>query len=173
MKWYVIKTANGKEKQVKESLELKLEKINSKNSTELLIPSEKVYQIKNGKKYLKEKNFYPGYLFVKSGDINEIENLLKDIKFAHGFLGDNKPEALRNSEVEKMLGKVDEVAEKTNAKFEFIEGEKVTIIDGPFSSFNGVIKETDVKRQKVKMDVKIFGRKTPLELKYEQIQKVY
>lgn len=171
MKWYVIKTANGKEKQVKDALELRLG--NFSKTTELLIPSEKVYHTKNGKKYLREKNFYPGYLFVKSNAIGEIEHILKEIKQSHGFLGKERPEPLRESEVEKMLGKIDEVACETNAKFEYIKGENIIIIDGPFNSFNGIVKDVDHKRQKVKLNVKIFGRNTPLELNFDQIQKVY
>jgi transcription termination/antitermination protein NusG len=171
-KWYVIRTANGKEKQVKEAIELEVERKKLKN-TELLVPIEKVYHHKNGKKFLREKNFYPGYLFVKTDALGEVEDAMKHVNFSYGFLGNGRPDPLRESEIFKMLGKVDEVAGETNSQFDFYVGEHVDITDGPFNSFNGEIQEVDGKRQRLKVNVKIFGRNTPLELTFEQVQKVY
>lgn len=171
-KWYVIRTANGKEKQVKETIQVELDGRNLEN-TKLLVANEKVYETRNGKKYLREKNFYPGYLFVKTNIIGEIGDIIKNVKYSYGFLGSGRPEALRDSEIQKMLGKVDEVAEETNMSYEFIVGESVNIVDGPFSSFIGEVEEIDGKKQRLKLNVKIFGRKTPLELTFEQVQKVY
>jgi transcription termination/antitermination protein NusG len=170
-KWYVVKAVSGKEKKVKEALEIENEARPQNLIQEILIPAEKVHQIKNGKKYLREKNFFPGYVFIKSKYPGEIGYMLKGINYAQGLLENGR--SLRKHEVEKFLGKIDEEVAQAKMACEFQRGESVKITEGPFNSFNGEVEEIDEEKGLLKLAVKIFGRKTPLELKYEQVTKEY
>jgi transcriptional antiterminator NusG len=165
MKWYVVRAISGKEKKVKELLEMEIEYNGMQDFVaQILLPIEKVYQIRNGKKTSKEKNLYPGYVFIEANLTNVI-----------GFLSDKKggePVPLRSNEVNRMLGKVDEMADsEAELNIPFVVGEAVKVIDGPFNSFSGVIEEINEEKKKLKVMVKIFGRKTPLELSYMQVEK--
>lgn len=176
--WYVLRAIGGKEKKVKEYIEAevrsrKLEDLIS----QILIPTEKVYQIRNGKKISKEKISYPGYVLVEAVLTGEIPYLLRNTPNVLGFLGDPKDATLgaiplRQSEVNRILGRVDEMvgSEEIN-ETPFIVGEVVRVIEGPFSSFNGVIEQVDNERKKLTVSVKIFGRKTPMELSFMQVEK--
>ena len=175
-RWYVLRAIGGKEKKVKEYIEseIKRSKISDMVS-QVLIPTEKVYQIRSGKKVSKERIFYPGYVLIEAVLAGEVPNILKDIPNVIGFLGDPKtgePIPLRQSEVNRILGRVDELAssdEELNVPY-FV-GETVKVIDGPFNSFSGVIEEVNEEKKKLKVMVKIFGRKTPLELSFMQVEK--
>ncbi|MBM3403463.1 MAG: transcription termination/antitermination factor NusG [Bacteroidetes bacterium] len=173
-KWYVVRTISGSEKKVKQYLDNEI--VNSKLQefiSQVLIPTEKVYQIRNGKKIVKEKNFFPGYVLIEAALVGEVPHIIKNIPGVLGFLG-SKGEAhpLRPSEVNRILGKFDELAEKGEEyTVPFIVGETVTVIDGPFNSFSGVIEEINEEKKKLKVLVKIFGRKTPLELGFMQVAK--
>jgi transcriptional antiterminator NusG len=142
---------------------------------QILLPIEKVYQIRKGKKVSKERNLYPGYVFVEANLIGEIPYVIKQTTNVIGFLTDKKggsPIPLRQSEVNRMLGKVDELAEnEAELNIPFVVGEAVKVIDGPFNSFSGIIEEINEEKKKLKVMVKIFGRKTPLELSYMQVEK--
>jgi len=142
---------------------------------QILLPIEKVYQIRKGKKVSKEKNLYPGYVFIEANLIGEIPHMIKNMTNVIGFLSDKKggkPIPLRQSEVNRMLGKVDEMADsEAELNIPFVVGEAVKVIDGPFNSFSGVIEEINEDKKKLKVMVKIFGRKTPLELSYMQVEK--
>jgi transcription termination/antitermination protein NusG len=175
-KWYVVRSIGGKEKKVKEYIEseittLKLEEYISK----VLIPTEKVYQIRKGKKISKERNFFPGYVLIEAALVGEIPHIIKNIPNVIGFLGTEKggePTAIRQIEVNRILGKVDELTgsdEELNVPF-FV-GESVKVIDGPFNTFTGIIEEVNEEKKKLKVMVKIFGRKTPLELSFLQVEK--
>lgn len=175
-KWYVIRAVGGKEKKVKELIENEIVQLNFQDYiSQVLIPTEKVYQIRNGKKISKERNFYPGYILIEAALVGEIPHMLKNISNVIGFLGEKKggePIPLRLSEVNRILGKVDELAasdEEINAPF--IVGENVRVTDGPFNNFTGVIEEVNHEKKKLKVMVKIFGRKTPLELSFMQVEK--
>ncbi len=175
-KWYVIRAISGKEKKVKEQLELEIERQNLKDYVEqILIPTEKVYQIRNGKKISKEKNYLPGYVLIEAALVGEVEHVIQSTNNIIGFLGGEKggdPLPMRESEVNRILGKVDELAEESeDINVPFVVGESVKVIDGPFNNFNGVIEEINEEKKKLKVMVKIFGRKTPLELNYMQVQK--
>ncbi len=166
----------GKEKKVKEYIESEVNRLKLNDLvTQILIPTEKVYQIRNGKKVSKERTFYPGYILIEAALVGEVPHVIKDIPNVIGFLGDTKsgvPIPLRQSEVNRILGKVDELAvsdEEINVPF-FV-GETVKVIDGPFNSFTGVIEEVNEEKKKLKVMVKIFGRKTPLELSFMQVEK--
>jgi transcriptional antiterminator NusG len=175
-RWYVLRAIGGKEKKVKEYIENEIKRLKiSDMISQVLIPTEKVYQIRSGKKVSKERIFYPGYVLVEAVLVGEIPHILKDIPNVIGFLGDPKtgePIPLRQSEVNRILGRVDELAssdEELNVPY-FV-GETVKVIDGPFNSFSGVIEEVNEEKKKLKVMVKIFGRKTPLELSFMQVEK--
>lgn len=173
-KWYVVRAISGSEKKVKQYLESEINRLNLKDYvSQVLIPTEKIYQIRNGKKVSKERNFFPGYILIEATLVGEIPHIIKGIPGVLGFLG-TKGEAhpLRPSEVNRILGKVDELSERgEEMTVPFIVGETVTVIDGPFNSFSGVIEEINEEKKKLKVMVKIFGRKTPLELGFMQVEK--
>lgn len=176
LKWYVVRAISGKEKKVKEQLELEVEHQGLQNHiVQVLLPIEKVYQIRNGKKVSKERNLFPGYVFIEANLTGEIPHMIKNMTNVIGFLTDKKggkPIPLRPNEVNRMLGKVDEMAEnEAELNIPFVVGESVKVIDGPFNSFSGVIEEINEEKKKLKVMVKIFGRKTPLELSYMQVEK--
>jgi transcriptional antiterminator NusG len=173
-KWYVVRAISGKEKKVKEYLEAEIARLGIQDLiSQVLIPTEKVYQIRKGKKISKERNYFPGYVLIEAYLTGEVPHIIKSIPNVLGFLG-TKGEAdpLRPSEVKRILGKVDELSEMgEEANIPFIIGETVTVTDGPFNSFSGVIEEINEEKKKLKVMVKIFGRKTPLELSFMQVEK--
>ena len=140
-----------------------------------MIPTEKVYQIRNGKKISKERNFFPGYVLVEAALVGEIPHMLKNVSNVIGFLGDIKggePVPMRQSEVNRILGRVDQMAEAdAEVNIPYVVGETVKVTDGPFNGFNGIIEEINEEKKKLKVMVKIFGRKTPLELSFMQVEK--
>ncbi|HDR68165.1 MAG TPA: transcription termination/antitermination factor NusG [Bacteroidaceae bacterium] len=175
-KWYVLRAIGGKEKKAKEYIESEINRLNLQDYiSQVLIPTEKVYQIRNGKKISKERNYFPGYVLVEAILTGEIPHILRNIPNIIGFLGsegDQLPTPLRPSEVNRILGKVDELtAGDEEITVPFFVGESVKVIDGPFNSFTGIIEEVIEEKKKLKVMVKIFGRKTPLELSFMQVEK--
>ncbi len=181
-KWYVLRVVSGKERKVKEYLEKDVVRSGyDKIIKQIFLPMEKVYKVQNGKKVMREKNYYPGYVMleVASGKLSDdIIQHISNISNVMHFLTDGKGSkgniiSLRKSEVNKMLGKVDEMSEQGISMVEpFIMGETVKIIDGAFNDFNGVIEEIHDEKKKLKVIVKIFGRSTPVELSYMQVEKL-
>ena len=177
MKWYVLRVMGGKENKTVSFIEKELDRLGMRDFvTQILVPTEKVYQIRNGKKISKEKNFFPGYVLVKADLAGEVPHILKNITNVLGFLGATKggvPVPMRKSEINRILGKVDEMALiDENISIPFVTGETVKVIDGPFNSFNAEIEGIDEQKKKLKLMVKIFGRKTPLELNFMQVEKI-
>ncbi|PLW94208.1 MAG: transcription termination/antitermination factor NusG [Marinilabiliales bacterium] len=173
-KWYVVRAISGKEKKVKEYLESEIKRLQIQDFiSQVLIPTEKVYQIRKGKKISKERNYFPGYVLIEADLSGEIPHIINNIPNVMGFLGTKgEPEPIRESEVKRILGKVDELAEQgEEVNVPYIVGETVTVIDGPFNSFSGIIEEINEEKKKLKVMVKIFGRKTPLELNFMQVEK--
>ncbi|WP_066628586.1 transcription termination/antitermination protein NusG [Labilibacter marinus] len=175
-KWYVLRAIGGKEKKVKEYVENEVERLNLQDYiAQVLIPQEKVYQIRNGKKISKERNYFPGYVMIEAALVGEVPHILKSIPNVIGFLGDrdNSAVPLRIAEVNRILGKVDELADSENEEFDvpYFVGETVKVIDGPFNGFNGTIEDVNEEKRKLQVMVKIFGRKTPLELSFLQVEK--
>ena len=172
-KWYVVRAVTGKEKKAKEFIENEIASRNLQDYvSQVLIPTEKVVQIRNGKKISRERNFYPGYVFIEAALVGEIPHILKNINHVIGFLGGDHPTPMREAEVNRMLGKVDELSEsEEEINNPFYVGESVKVVDGPFNGFNGVIEEVNEEKRKLKVMVKIFGRKTPLELSFLQVVK--
>jgi transcriptional antiterminator NusG len=175
-KWYVLRAIGGKEKKVKEYIDNEIAHGDLQDFvSQVLIPTEKVYQIRNGKKISKERNFFPGYILVEAALVGEVAHTLRNMPNVIGFLGDTKggdPVPMRQNEINRILGKVDELAvtdEELNIPY--IVGETVKVIDGPFNGFNGTIEEINEEKKKLQVMVKIFGRKTPLELSFMQVEK--
>jgi transcriptional antiterminator NusG len=175
-KWYVLRAIGGKEKKVKEYIENEIANGDLKGFVDqVLIPTEKVYQIRNGKKISKERNFFPGYVLIEASLVGEVAHTLRNFPNVIGFLGDTKggdPVPMRQNEVNRILGRVDELAETgEEMNNPFVVGETVKVIDGPFNGFNGSIEEINEEKKKLQVMVKIFGRKTPLELSFMQVEK--
>ncbi|MDX9773019.1 MAG: transcription termination/antitermination factor NusG [Bacteroidales bacterium] len=174
-KWYVLRAIGGKEKKVKEYLESEIVRLKLQDYiTQVLIPTEKIYQIRAGKKVSKERPFFPGYVIVEAAMVGEVPHVLRNIPNVLGFLGtqSGEPTPIRKAEINRILGKVDELAaSEEEINIPFVVGETVKVIDGPFNSFTGVIEEVNEEKRKLKVMVKIFGRKTPLELSFMQVEK--
>ena len=175
--WYVLRVMGGKEKKTRLFIEKEIDRLNlNAFVSQILIPTEKVYQIKNGKKVSREKNFFPGYLLVEANLTGEVPHIIRGVQNVMGFLGATKggnPVPMRDAEINKILGRVDEMAlTDENVSIPFIAGETVKVIDGPFNSFNAEIESIDEQKKKLKLIVKIFGRKTPLELNFMQVEKI-
>jgi len=174
-KWYVIRAISGKEKKVKQYIESEINRLNLTDYvSQVLIPTEKVFQIRSGKKISTERPFFPGYILVEANLVGEIPHIIENTTGVISFLGSKgePPEPLRTSEVNRILGKVDELSENeetiTNP---YYVGETVKVTDGPFNGFSGIIEEVQDDKKKLKVTVKIFGRKTPIELSYTQVEK--
>jgi len=173
--WYVIRAVSGSEKKVKQYIENEVARLHLEDYvSQILVPTEKIYQIRKGKKISKEKNYFPGYVIIEAILTGEIVHTIKSLPGVLGFLGTRggDPTPIRATEIRKILGKMDELLDKDQEINEtFIVGETGKVIEGPFNSFSGVIEEVNEERKKLKVMVKIFGRKTPLELGFLQVEK--
>ena len=175
--WYVLRAISGKEAQVKELIEGAMKRTDlGKYVFQVLIPTEKVMALRNGKKVIKEKNLYSGYVFIEArltGEVmHELSNTTNVIDFLRGREKNSAPERLRESEVLRMLGAADEISEaESDGVNDYIVGERVKVTDGPFKDFSGVIEEVNRGRRKLKVMIKIFDRKTPLELDNSQVER--
>lgn len=175
--WYVLRVVSGKERKIKEHIELEIKRSGWDSTVlQILVPTEKVFKIQKGKKVTKERNFFPGYIMVETNNGKLTPDMIQGIRGVNGainFLGDNNPAPLRKAEVNRILGKVDEMQELGETVNEpFLVNETVKIVDGPFNDFNGVVEEVNEEKKKLKVIVKIFGRRTPVELNFMQVEKV-
>ena len=176
--WYVLRAIAGKEAKVKEVLDAAIKNTDlGQYVSQVLIPTEKVYTSRNGKKVVKEKNLYSGYVFVEAeltGEvIYELRNTSNVIDFLRGRSKSSKPEPLRESEVLRMLGAMDEsMNPQADDAYTFVVGEAVKVNFGPFSGFTGTVREVNPDRRKIKVEVKIFGRPTDLELENTQVERL-
>ena len=181
-KWYVLRVVSGKERSVKEYLDKDIQRQSwGDRIKQVFLPMEKVYKVQNGKKVMREKNYYPGYVMIEVADGKLTDDMVQHISSISNimhFLTDGKGSkgniiSLRKAEVNKMLGRVDEMSDQGITMSEpFIIGETIKIIDGAFNDFNGVIEEVNDEKKKLKVIVKIFGRSTPVELNYMQVEKL-
>jgi transcriptional antiterminator NusG len=176
-RWYALRVVSGQERKLREYIELEIKRSGWDNIVkQILVPMEKVYKIVNGKKQIKEKNFFPGYIMIEAvegGLTGEIINTITSTTGVIHFLGKERPDPLRPSEVNRFLGKVDEMQDAGESVNEpFIIDETVKIIDGPFNDFKGTIEEIYEEKKKLKVIVKIFGRRTPVELNFMQVEKL-
>jgi transcriptional antiterminator NusG len=176
-KWYVVRAVSGQEAKIKDYIASEINRLGYASYLEdILVPTEKVVQIRNGKKINKEKVYYPGYIMIKADLSGEIPHVIKSVTNVIGFLGETKggePIPLRTTEVNRLLGKVDELElSKEHVAIPFTVGESIKVVDGPFNGFNGTIEQVNEDKRKLQVMVKIFGRKTPLELSYMQVEKI-
>lgn len=176
-KWYSLRVISGKEKKIKERIDLEVERSNwSSFIFQVIVPTEKVYKIRNGKKVIQERNLLPGYILIEAtdGKLNgDVAKIISDIPNVIHFLGKETPLPMTQAEANRLLGKVDESAEAGETMVEpFLIGETVKIIDGPFSDFVGDIQEVNEEKKKLKVIVKIFGRGTEVELNFMQVEKI-
>ena len=176
-KWYVVRAVSGQENKVKAYIETEAARLGMADYiSQVLVPTEKVVQVRDGKKIAKDKVYFPGYVMIEANLTGEIPHIIKSIPGVIGFLGETKggdAVPLRQSEVNRMLGKVDELSVKVdNVAIPYAVGETVKVVDGPFNGFNGTIEKVNEEKRKLEVMVKIFGRKTPLELSFMQVEKV-
>jgi transcriptional antiterminator NusG len=173
MKWYIVQAYSGFEKKVVEAIkeELKKHKL-EQNLEQILLPTHQVTEVKKGKRTKREKKFFPGYILIKIELTKQIYHLIKNLQKVSSFLGSkDKPVAISEDEIKRILGQVTETASKQKSGFNFEIGEKVKVCDGPFASFSGLIEEIDEEKSRLKVSVSIFGRPTPVDLEFNQVEK--
>ena len=177
MKWYVVRAIGGQENKVKNYIETEISRLGlSDYVNQVIVPTEKVVQVRNGKKINRERVYFPGYVMIEANLAGEVPHVIKSVTGVIGFLGETKggdPVPMRKSEVNRMLGKVDELSVKDeNVAIPYSVGETIKVVDGPFNGFDGTIERVNEDKRKLEVMVKIFGRKTPLELSYMQVEKI-
>ena len=173
MNWYIVQAYSGFEKKVVESIKVELKKNNlDDNIGEILVPTHQITQIKKGKRTKKESKYFPGYVLLKVELTKQIYHLIKNLTKVSGFLGSgDKPTPISDTEIQRILGQVSENADNQKTGISFEIGEKVKVCDGPFASFNGLIEEIDEEKSRLKVSVSIFGRATPVDLEFNQVEK--
>ena len=172
-RWFIIHTHSGFEAKVIESIrdEVKKKRL-EKLFQDYLVPTQKIFEIKKGKKVEGEKKYFPGYIMINMVMNDDTWHLIKKIKRVSNFLGaGNRPVALRKDEAERILNQIQEGMESAVSTVSYEVGETVKVADGPFASFNGVVEEVDEEKSRLKVAVSIFGRATPVELEYSQVEK--
>ncbi len=171
-KWYVVRVISGQERKIREHVMLEINRSKwDKIVTNILVPTEKVYTIKAGKKTIKEKTLFPGYIYMEVEDKKMTQEMWSTVRHVHGVLGFLG--TLSRAEELKVLGKADEMLDAGETMAEpFIINEDVKIVDGPFNDFIGTIEEINNDKKKLKVVVKIFGRKTPVEVSFMQVDKI-
>jgi transcriptional antiterminator NusG len=173
LKWYVVRTFSGHENKVKNLIEAELrdnEKLKAKIE-DVLVPTEKVFEVKDGKKKSKTKNFFPGYILVQADLDNQVKDFILNTPSVMGFLGTkNNPNPLQPEEVKRIVGRLTQDESSERMETIFRNGDLVKIIDGPFNNFSGTIQEVNEEKMKIKVMVSIFGRKTPVEIDFVQAE---
>ena len=173
-RWYVVNVYSGSEKKVAESLreQATLKKMDDK-ILEVFVPTENVVEIRKGTKVNAEHKFFPGYILVKMELTDETWLVVKNTPRVSGFLGSrNKPQPISDAEVQKIMNQVQEGLERPQTNVNFETGEQIRVIDGPFASFVGIVEDIDTEKNRLKVSVSIFGRYTPVELEFSQVEKI-
>ena len=172
--WYIIQAYSGFEKKVAASIKDQAEaKGLGKNIEEVLVPTEEVVEMRRGKKVNSDRKFFPGYVLAKIEMTDETYHLVKNTPKVSGFLGSGStPSPVSKTEIDRIMYQVQEGIERPKPSITFEVGEQVRVADGPFTSFNGIVEEVDVERARLKVAVSIFGRATPVELEYTQVEKI-
>jgi len=173
-RWYVLHVYSGFEKKIAETITENAQKKGLEDSIgEIMVPTEEVIEMRRGKKVAAERKFFPGYVLIKMEMNDNAWHMVKDIPKVTGFLGaNNKPAPVSEKEAMRLIQQVQEGVDRPKASITFDIGEELKVIDGPFASFNGHVEEIDEEKQKLKVSVSIFGRATPVELEYTQVEKV-
>jgi transcription termination/antitermination protein NusG len=174
LRWYVVHAYSGMEKAVERNIKERINRAGMQDMFgEILVPTEEVVEIKNGQKRTSERRFYPGYVLVQMVMNDESWHLVKHTNKVTGFVGGakNRPAPISDEEVAKIMGQMEEGVEKPRHKVEFTVGEYVRVKDGPFTDFNGTVEEVNYEKSKVRVSVTIFGRATPVELEFSQVEK--
>ena len=173
MNWYIVQAYSGFENKVADSIKDTMSKESlSSNLGEILVPTQKVTEVKKGKRTQKQKKYFPGYVLVKLDLNKQIYHKIKNIQKVSGFLGpEGKPVPVSENEIKKIINQANESQTSTSSGITFEIGEKVKVCDGPFASFNGLVEEIDEEKSRLKVSVSIFGRPTPIELEYNQVEK--
>ena len=175
MRWYVVHAYSGFEKSVQKALKERIERENMQDRFgKILVPVEEVVDMKNGKRSLTERKFFPGYVLVEMEMTDESWHLVKSTPKVTGFVGGtaNRPAPIPQKEVGAIMQQMQEGVEKPKPKILFEVGERVRVIDGPFTDFNGAVDEVNYERNKLRVSVQIFGRDTPVELEFNQVEKL-
>ena len=172
--WYIVQSHSSFENKVASLIKEEAEKAKiSDKIEEIVIPTHDVTEVKRGKRVQRKKKYFPGYVLIKSEMDNNIYHMIKNIKRVTGFLGSKGvPVPVSDKEIEKILGQIKDGVAQPKAGIEYAIGEKVQVIDGPFASFNGMVEDIDEEKSRLKVSVSIFGRPTPVELEYNQVEKV-
>ncbi len=173
MRWYVLHVYSGYETKVKEAIEEKARKLKLQDHLgEIMVPTEEVVEVKRGKKVNSERKFFPGYVLIKLDLNDRVWHMVKDTPKVTDFLGaNNKPAPVSQKEAEALMKQIQEGVDSPRPSITFDIGEEVKVADGPFASFNGIVEEVDEDKGKLKVSVSIFGRATPVELEYAQVEK--
>jgi transcription termination/antitermination protein NusG len=172
-KWYVVRTFSGHENKVKNLIEVEREESQSlkEKISQVLVPTEKVFEVKDGKKKSKTKNFFPGYILVEAELDNQVKEFIQNLQSVMGFLGNKtRPMPLQPEEVKRIVGRITQDEDTERMETIFRIGDVVKIVDGPFNNFNGTIEEVNEEKMKIKVMVSIFGRKTPVEIDFVQAE---
>ena len=172
-KWYVLRTFSGHEKKVRQYLNVEIERLHLQDRlTDIMIPTEKVFEMRSGKKRSREKSFFPGYILLQAAMDSELQHVVTGLPSVVGFLGSrNSPTPIRPDEVARIMGRVQDARDAgEKPEIPFTQGDAVKVVDGPFNNFTGFVDEVYPDKMKVRVLVSIFGRKTPLELDYLQVE---
>jgi transcriptional antiterminator NusG len=174
LQWYVLHTLSGHERKVKETIETRIKQESMEEFIkQVLVPMENVSEVKSGKKTIRKRHFFPGYILVQMEMTNEAWHFINEVNGIIGFVGGGrKPVPLREQEINEILEQIEDKKSKVKPKMAFDIGEGVKVTDGPFLNFNGVVSEVNPEKGRVKVMVSIFGRETPIELEYWQVEKV-
>lgn len=174
MKWYVLRTMTGKELKVKEYIDAAVGKgLLHGYVGQTLVPTEKVVQVRSGKRVVSERVMYSGYVYVQASMVGEVASTLRNMPNVFGILGGlDHPEEVRQADIDRMLGAAEQESEDMNSEVSFLVGEQVKVTEGPFSNFNGIVNEVNLERKKLTVLVKVFGRETALNLGFGQVEKL-
>ena len=172
--WYIVQSHSSFENKVAKIIKEEAEKAKVlEKIEEIVVPTHDVTEVKRGKRIQRKKKYFPGYVLIKSEMDNDLYHMIKGIKKVSGFLGSKGiPVPVSDKEIEKILGQIKDGVAQPKSTIEYVVGEKVQVIDGPFASFNGLVEDVDEDKSKLKVSVLIFGRPTPVELEYNQVEKV-